>query len=206
MATLASDDFNRANSSSLGSDWSEVSGDWEISSNALVLASDVGGADAESYEYITWETALNASPAADYDVSCDINPTNASGIAGRLTDGSNQMMVRLHTVNQSLVLRKYVAGAVTTLGSYSGGYSAGNVYTIKLSMAGTTFNVYADTILRIGPVTDSSISAEGKAAIKADSVTPTFDNFLVEGTAASGGGPVYVPRMGFINFQNPGIA
>lgn len=34
---IASDNFNRADSSSLGSDWVEISGDWEIASNKLVV-------------------------------------------------------------------------------------------------------------------------------------------------------------------------
>ncbi len=181
MATLGSDNFNRANSTSLGSDWTEQAGNWKILSNELSLNTHSGGDD------LTWDTALNASPAADYDVSAKVKLTTTGGLAvcGRWTDTNNCMLLQVNTVSQVIRLRKRVAGVNTTIGTYTGGYSVNTYYTIKMTMAGSNFAGWIDGVNRITTVSDAAISATGKPGILADSAGKIVDDFLVEGTAAS---------------------
>ena len=71
MASV-SDNFDRANSTNLGSNWSEDTGDWEIVSNALEL---VNGLGSDNY-FVRWVgTALDSN---DYYVEADVT-TAASG-------------------------------------------------------------------------------------------------------------------------------
>ena len=181
MATLASDNFNRANSTSLGSDWTEQEGNWEIVSNELSLNTHSGG------DNLTWDTALNASPAADYDVSAKIKLTTTGGlrVIGRWQDVSNYYYLEVNTVSQVIRLRKRIAGVNTTIGTYTGGYSVNIYYTIKMTMAGSNFAGWIDGVNRITTVSDTAISATGKPGISADSAGKIVDDFLVEGTAAA---------------------
>lgn len=188
MSTLASDTFTRADSGSIGSDWTEVSGTWDIASNKLKLTTfSSTGANAHTDDEATWDTALNASPAADYDVECVVNAgtTGGLGVLGRRQDLNNTYWLRINTVSQYLRMYKTVSGTVTQLGStYSGGQSSGVDYTIKLSMVGSSLTGYQAGTSRI-TATDSAITATGKPGVFGDSSNKLFDSFAVYGTLAS---------------------
>lgn len=79
-----SDDFNRANSTNLGSNWTEDSGDWEISSNQL-LQGTAGG----SYRKVRW-VGTGLASANHYSEADIITGSTAlgMGVSTRLTASS----------------------------------------------------------------------------------------------------------------------
>lgn len=180
MATLISDAFTRADGDSLGSDWTEVLGDWDIVSNK------VASQTASTANLAYWSGTFNTA-SADYDVSGDClksGDVGSSGIIGRYQDSSNYYRLYVSTFLQQLVLEKKVAGVNTTLGTYSAGQSNDTTFVLKLSFVGTAIKGYQDGVQRIS-VTDSAFSAIGKPGIYADDDGATVDNFLVEGTSGS---------------------
>lgn len=179
MSTLASDTFDRADSTSIGADWTEQSGSWAIASNKLSQSSS-------GTSHATWDTALSASPAADYSVTVTVRltTTGGAGLTVRWQDDSNSYRTVVNTVSQYLRLNKRVAGTNTTLGQYNGGQSIDTDYTIKCSVVGSDFEVFQDGTSRI-TASDSDITAAGKPSLTSDSAGKLYDNFLVEGTLAT---------------------
>lgn len=73
---LIGDTFDRANSTSLGADWTEATGDWEIVSNALEL---VNNATPDNYKLLWAGSALASN---DYYVECDLTTATSAGDEG----------------------------------------------------------------------------------------------------------------------------
>src|SRR3954468_9960236 len=87
-AIVVTDNFNRADSASIGSDWSENGGTWQIASNQLNKTSADG-----NFEIATWITSLGISSPADYEVSVDALLNSGSigqpGVIARYIDSNN---------------------------------------------------------------------------------------------------------------------
>lgn len=116
----------------------------------------------------------SGSPAsADYGVFADIQKLSGStsglqlGVAGRCAAAANTFYFVIYTHSSTnLRLFKRVAGTQTQLGSsYTMTLSAAQ--RIELRMVGDQISAYVDGVLRIGPVTDSAITAAGKAGVYA---------------------------------------
>lgn len=178
MATLASDNFNRADGDSLGANWTEASGDIDIASNI---------ADATAASRVIW--AGTFSPAnADYDVTADLRvaaSVGGVGVMARYTDLNNFYYSIINTFSQTLTIRKRVASTNTTLGTYNGGQSTGVTYTVRFNLVGTALKAFQAGVERVS-VTDGDLTSVGVPGMWTDSGDGTLDNFLVEGTAASG--------------------
>jgi hypothetical protein len=179
---ITTDNFNRADSGNIGSDWTEVAGSWNITSNTLNLTSfSTTNQDAAGYDVATWDTALSTG-TPDYAVEAVINAggvVGAEAVVVRYIDGNNMYYASISTYNQGLTLIKIVGGVETQLGStYLGGYSNNNNYTLRLAVIGNSLIVTEGGTVRI-TATDSSITAAGKPALKAESSNKTFDNFAV---------------------------
>lgn len=144
----------------------------------------------------------NTAPGtANYKVCADVivqstsDSANGGGVVGRLDSGTtlNCYMVRLRS--GTIVLSKYVSGALTNLGSVSYTLTLGTFY-VELRMLGSTLEVFVQRLsngnwinssgTEVGSkvacisVTDGSITAEGFAGIVSRSVAYDFDNFLVD--------------------------
>jgi len=115
--TTRSDDFNRANSTSPGSDWSEDSGDWQINSNTVYNYTT-----GSSYRKLRWIGA--AMDSNDYSVKIvGRGPTNGHGIgpAARLTADSTVTYYALIIFGGYGAYLVYIdAGAESVLASSSG--------------------------------------------------------------------------------------
>src|SRR5678815_3898885 len=82
------DDFNRADSTNLGSDWTETSGSWSISSNRLTLSSPSNGDNAQ----ITPFTPLPPTAGSCSRIQCTLSGSSGGdkpGVLVRYTDASN---------------------------------------------------------------------------------------------------------------------
>lgn len=108
----ASDDFNRADSTNLGGDWSELDGDWQIVSNELFM-DEVG--------VVKW--AGTFVPNDDYDVSANVevnDDDDQAGIVVYCADEDNYYSLEVESDDVSagdytLRLIKCVAGSRSTL-------------------------------------------------------------------------------------------
>ena len=154
-------------------------------------------------------TADVTYPSANYEV--ETTWVGGSGFAtrplyliARLQDIENMYALRLANVASGVQLYKKVAGTWSTLGS-AVTIATGSV--VKLSVNGSAIKVYDDGVEVIS-VTDSSISAAGKAGLGvgggAELVTSTddangsseWDAFSITDLGGGGGGGTAAPVFG----------
>lgn len=136
---------------------------------------------------------LSATPgAADYSVSADIlikNSVGSTGVAGRIsTTARTYYTAYIEQTTGIVVLAKRVSGAITSLDVSSGSYGVGT-HTLTLDMVGTTIRALIGGV-EVCSVTDSSITAAGKAGIRAPVISDTttgkhLDNFIAIDTSTA---------------------
>ncbi len=180
MATLFSDDFNRSNSTTLGGNWSEASGDWSITSNKLTTASS-GGLAVNT-------TSLST---ADYKVKAvcqSPGDSGGSGLIARYADSSNYYLAQLSYESNDVQIYKNVSG-FTLLSSNGLTLNSATDYDVRFEVEGTALRLYVDDAL-ITDTTDSALSAEGDFGARrgGGGDSQTWDDFVVEDFAAGGGG------------------
>ena len=185
MTVIYSDDFNRADSTSIGAVYTEQSGGWEIVSNKLKLTSHSAIDDIVSYD-----SALGLVTAADYDVTTVGQFTGGGGGGigpmGRYLNNSNFYFIESVPMFDVHDLLKKVSGSYTNIGSYSTTVNENQDYTGKLEMVGTTIKMWIDGTLR-ATATDSSLTSAGKPGLRGFSLSngQLFDSWMVEGIVAA---------------------
>lgn len=191
MAQFASADFTGTDSTELSAvdgNWAKISpatGNLTISSNRII---GDAGATAAYYH--------SASPGtADYSVSCDIirqstGTVSGAGVVGRASTGAQTYYHARYNAGQ-VQLYKFVSGTATLLGTAytTGTLTVGVAYRLELVMNGTSISAKWDGVTRVGPVTDSAITANGNAGVRflAGSI-PVMDNFSADTFGGGGGG------------------
>lgn len=168
MITAISDNFDRADSDTLGSGWTEQLGDIDIASNR---------AKSTNEAIATWtqDTTIHS----DVELQADVEGTvSVGGVAliARFTDINNFLYCIINTFSQTVKIYKMVAGSATELGSYTGGYSNGTVYTLKFICQGNTLKAYVGGTERIS-ITDRSINVPGQVGLYGDSANRFWNNF-----------------------------
>ena len=162
-----------AHTSDSGPGWTLASADnnGAIQSNALLAN---GTANPTVYLY------NSTPPTADYSVQAVllIQSDSGSGVIGRADAiGTTYYQARYFKSLNQWQLFSTVAGASTTLGTYSETVTAGTTRTVKLTMAGTTITLLVDGVSQIS-VTNSAITAAGKAGLRlTKSTSATVDSF-----------------------------
>ncbi|MCX5522167.1 hypothetical protein OG342_04700 [Streptomyces bobili] len=166
MATFT-DDFNRADSSDLGANWVEVSGEWSIVSNRLspgaaggtiILRAAGAMASNDNYAQVTFA----ATAAASHGVWCRGNANISSGYLWR-NDGS------------SWNLFSVVGGSFSSIGSFAGAAIAGDV--AKVQAVGSTITAYVNGVQRVS-VVDTNVLTGTSVGIRSESVGALrFDDF-----------------------------
>lgn len=122
-----------------------------------------------------------APPSADYSVAIDIivdafdfyvTDYLTVGSAGRIDTAADTHYVAQYYeepgagAGGSIELKKVVAGVTTTLGSiYSYTATVDVPFNIELVMDGTSISVKLNGVTIIGPITDSDITAAGRAGV-----------------------------------------
>jgi hypothetical protein len=172
--TLQSDDFNRADSDTLGGFWLEEIGDSDIAGNKLVSST--------SGEIIaTYVQDPAADPDADYDVSALVQ--NRTGVICRYQDEDNWYSGYINLSNDTAGITKKFQGNFSNPGNtYNFDFQANTNYLLKVSCIGSAIKVYINGVERAS-ATDTSITASGFPALRGEELTSRFDDFLVEGTA-----------------------
>jgi hypothetical protein len=113
-----------------------------------------------------------APPSADYYVQADFFIASVisvnTAIAGRMDTSVNTMYVARINNGTSWELRKIVTGTQTTLGSPSTNQipSVGNSATVRLVMTGSNISLMVNGVTEVGPVSDSAITAAGRAGVR----------------------------------------
>jgi hypothetical protein len=105
------------------------------------------------------------------EVVCKITAGSATqngGPAVRVSTSAQTGYV-VQCANDLLRLSKCVGGALTTLGSGGGNPTTGS--RVRLTVVGTTLNVYLNEALVIGPITDSAIASGNVGIFSAGNVT-----------------------------------
>ena len=165
MANLLTDNFNRANSDTVGPLWTERGAagvDYDIVTNAAEAIATGSGRDV-------FHSAVFST--ADYTVQFDFIPVLNSdyvGIVGRrvnngATDSDGYFLLLRNTGTNHLALWRRQAGVNVELGIYIVDVTEGQTYALKLSMQGTTIKGSLDGVERIS-VTNGDITAAGDAA------------------------------------------
>jgi hypothetical protein len=197
MAVLATDNFNRADSTDLGASWDVVPGE----SNCQIVANAVragvgGGADcSESYNGVTW-------PNDQYSqiVIVSLSDRFVGPVVRASTSANTLYLVECATTN--IYLYKVVSASGTLLVNYSGTVSVGDI--IRLEAQGTTLRVFQNGTQRIS-TTDTSI-ASGRAGIHINLPGSQFDTAVLDNWeggdfSTGGGGPLFGKLI-----NNPRIA
>jgi hypothetical protein len=183
--TSFSDNFNRADSTDLGANWVEVSGDWSIVSNQLSTG-DTGGtivlraatamAGNDNYAQVT----LAATAAVSQGVWCRGNANITNGYLWR-NDGT------------SWDLFSVVSSSFNVIGTFAGAAAPGDV--AKVQAVGSTIKGLVNGVERVS-VTDTAISTGTSVGIRSvSSGSVRYDDFAagdvaatVTGSAAAGFG------------------
>jgi hypothetical protein len=144
-------------------------------------------------------------PSADYTVSADIATVSGGttddmsmAVTGRNAAAADTYyFAQYNHASTQLRLFSRVAGTNTQLGSSYTMTLTTTPVRILLSMNGSSISAQVDGVTRIGPVTDTSITATGSAGVRifdsrqsGTSDAGWIDNF----DASSIGGSAYTPR------------
>jgi hypothetical protein len=171
-----SDDFNRADSTDLGSGWVEVSGDWSISSTRLspgaaggVIILRAATAMATSDHYV--QVTIAATSAASHGVWARGNSS------GGLTSG-----YLFRNDGSTWDLFSVVGGSFTVIGTYAVAAAPNDV--AKLQVVGSTITAYVNGILRVS-VVNTAVTSGTSVGIRSESTSGIrFDDFSAADVSA----------------------
>lgn len=199
LAVAVSDDFNRGDSSTLGANWSEDTGDWEIVGNTLQF---VENATNDGYKVRWVGTALSSN---DYYVEADVDTTNStacSGVGVRMTAGtgdanSDGYAYLFCSADFSYIVR-FDNSALTTLVT-CGAVAAGAAFlNTRLRVAGTTLTGTRDGAADCN-ITDATYATGAPGAWMDDFGTAdaeVFDNWSADDEVAGGGATPTITLLG----------
>jgi hypothetical protein len=165
--TSFTDDFNRADSTNLGANWVEVSGDWSIVSNQLSPGAAGGtivlrAAGAMATNDNSAQATIAATAVASQGVWCRGNASITQGYLWR----NNGTQWDLFSV---------VGGAFTSIGTYTAAAVAGDV--AKVQAVGTAIKGFVNGVQRVS-VTSSTVTTGTSVGIRSDSAGALrYDDF-----------------------------
>jgi len=174
------DYFNREDSSILGV--SDTGQTWVQIQGALSIRNNTAKASATAMN--SSESMIN-SGLVDYNISVDFNYVsgNTTTLSFRSAGSSsnNKMFVQLTYSN--MVMRRNIAGAVVTVGTYARTFSSGT-YNVRVNVKGNVFTVYVDDVLVLTVTDDNALknyTGVGLYTYSYNAVpTASFNNFKVE--------------------------
>lgn len=191
--TSFSDNFNRADSTDLGANWVEVSGDWSIASNQLSPGSAGGtiilraaGAMATSDNYA--QITITATAAVSQGIWCRGNSNISQGYLWR-NNGTTWDLFQV------------VGGSFTNIGTYAAAAAPGDI--AKVQAAGTTIKGLINGVERVS-VTDTGVATGTSVGVRGESsASLRYDDFsaadvasTVTGTASAAFGALTAAASG----------
>lgn len=166
---LFNSNFNGGNSTG----WTPTAGTWEATDGAYRQSAESGGA----YAY------AGSASWKDYAAEATMTPVSFNGnnrftaLVVRYQDDDNFYHVNLRS-NNTIELKKKVAGATTILDAKAFTVEAGEAFHIKLEAIGSTLNVYVNGNLEL--TAEDSTFESGKIAFHTYYATAAFDDVLVK--------------------------
>ncbi len=132
--TVVSDNFNRADSASLGASWTEIVGDWAIVSNQAECNDDDGGTGY----YARFDTDVGSSDmyAELVTNSTQTNGNSNTGPAVRMRSGATTSYQFTTNLNDNCAFWRVVAGSETQIATFTAAVAAGD--TLRLEAIGAT--------------------------------------------------------------------
>lgn len=196
-SVFVSDSFTDTAGTALTSHIGETGATWvkhpNFTSGAAVIGSagDVYSTSANS----TFDLASGIPNSPDYTVACDLDfltklSTSASyGVVARYDpSASTGYEAAWSGLGGQWQLIKHVAGSNVALQTNTVTLPTG-VHRFELEVAGSTITAYADGVVVLGPITDTDITAAGRAGIRlsgvaSDSTGVHIDNFAATNSSA----------------------
>lgn len=160
MTQLASDNFTRANSTGLGTNWSVVTGQ-----GSFDIVSDTAAAHDHTVDSVEFYNAIPWSNDHYSEVTVGlVRSTDGAGVGPvtRASASANTFYRAYATGAGNIHLSRRVAGTGASIATVAGSVSTGDK--LRLVVAGTSLYVYKNGALVIGPVTDTNI-ASGNAGM-----------------------------------------
>jgi hypothetical protein len=189
VTSFVEDSFTDTNGVLLENHTPETGGPITKHANGGTGTNQIGGNRAMSGSGTTALHYYGATPpSADYVVKvtwANITDNNASvnGAGGRIdTTANTGYFVRAHTTNNNLELFKLIAGSLTQLGTSAGLPANGTVS--ELRMSGDQISLWHDGSQVIAPVTDTAITAAGKAGVRLGGAQTSSAGILLEALTA----------------------
>jgi len=202
MSVLVLDNFAATDGTLLPAHVGDSGGGWSRRSDSdaagdMVITSNQCQASPDSKTEHCLTSVIPAT--ADYTVEATILYVNGVGnqfntIAGRFsTDGQTGYSIYFDSNVVSggrWHLAKTTAGAASDLGTWDALYNPASQHVAQLVMVGTAISMTSDGVTQIGPVTDSTYTAIGRASIGGFGVTspadePKFTQFRLLGTSVT---------------------
>jgi hypothetical protein len=174
-ATTMQDDFQDGNAS----DWTPVAG------GSFTVATTGASRVYRQSNTVSKATSLwNNTDRKNQTIEADIKPTQYAstagdkwfGLAARYTDANNHYYATLRNDN-TVLLRKMVNGAFTTLGSASLPIALNRSYRVRLEAIGTHIRLFVDNAL-LAEASDSALT-HGQAGVMMYKTQADYDNVLV---------------------------
>lgn len=180
MATLFSDPFTRADSASLGANWTEPEGNTNIVSNQARVVTGSG-----TMRNARTTTTAHAA-TADQKVSVTVRTEGCDGgPVVRSTGATHDQGYAIEAYSTGIDLLRIGVGGTTVIASGLGsGVAVGDV--LRLEVQGSTLRVYKNGVQQGANQTDTTITAAGMAGFGDFANSCDYDDFLVEDFAAGG--------------------
>jgi hypothetical protein len=174
--TTYSDDFNRADSSDLGSDWTQPGTSFAISGNKMARVA--GGSDHVQYAHdlSSSDHFVQATVTDNANTYMVINLRNSGGLA-------QNGYYCFHTPSfgdQKWNINKWVGGSGEAIGSSASGDSSyPSSFVLRAEVEGDEIRVYADGVLKLAVTDPSPISTGLRVGFNCNFTTSaaTYDNF-----------------------------
>lgn len=185
MATFVTDTFTDASGTAITAHVGELGATWayNTANAASFVISDANrcrpNSTGNGYAY-----ASGTPASADYDVTAVVRKfssvgtaTNIGLVARSSTGAATFYYAQYNDGAAQWQLGKLVSGGNTALGTgFSQALTLNTDYTLTLRVQGSSISLYVDGVLRVGPATDSTITAAGRAGIKCGGNTTTASN------------------------------
>lgn len=192
-----SDDFNRADSTSIGANWSEDTGNVEIISNAVGVPITGAGFHAARW--------VGTGPDSDnYYVEAVVNSRTTNFRGGgpmarkpAATGAANNdgYCLMLYNGDQFYLTRMDNDGE-TSLGTWASTPTDSTNYTLRIEVNGDQISGYVDGVLRVGPVTDATYATGEPGLIFFDADGPRADSWAFADLASASSGRMLLLGVG----------
>lgn len=211
MAAFVSDTFTDSNGTSLNSHTPDTGGTWtDAPAPPASSAADIESNVLECNAHFQTNRFYNAAspPSADYYVEVQITQNgshgwaNSAGVLGRVQTGGGNLTgyEALWIENGSSdtwELLVWNGGLSTSLGTWADAFASGT-RTVQLEMDGDQISVYVDGTLRIGPVTNTVVTAAGHAGLTING--GLMNGLLLDNFSADSIGGASPPATGHQHF------